>query len=131
MERHSPILTTQESLRYRAETELESCYAASGMTRTSGLLQDCDHRSTTAQGKMVSVLYTYPHYKTNSRIIRRIIRFGLVVHYQPDYQVNYQPDYPPGNPPGSSNRSNSLVISPVTSLVVRTELLLCAAQPRG
>jgi len=24
MERHSPILTTQESLRYRAETELES-----------------------------------------------------------------------------------------------------------
>merc|ERR1712070_1340920 len=60
MERHSPILTTQESLRYRAETELESCYAASGMTRTSGLLQDCDHRSTTVQGKMVSVLNTYP-----------------------------------------------------------------------
>jgi len=29
MERQSPILTnTQESLRYRAETELESCYAA-------------------------------------------------------------------------------------------------------
>merc|ERR1712070_974198 len=28
MERHSPIFTTQESLRYRAETELESCYAA-------------------------------------------------------------------------------------------------------
>jgi len=28
MERHSPILTTQESLRYRVETELESCYAA-------------------------------------------------------------------------------------------------------
>jgi len=26
MERQSPILTTQESLRYRAETELESCY---------------------------------------------------------------------------------------------------------
>jgi len=25
MERQSPILTTQESLRYRAETELESC----------------------------------------------------------------------------------------------------------
>ena len=33
------------------------------------------------------------HYKTNSRIIRRIIRFGLVVEYHPDYQVNYQPDY--------------------------------------
>jgi len=32
------------------------------------------------------------HYKTNSRIIRRIIRFGLVVEYHPDYQVNYQPD---------------------------------------
>jgi len=28
MQRQSPILTTQESLRYRAETELESCYAA-------------------------------------------------------------------------------------------------------
>jgi len=29
MERQSPILlTTQEPLRYRAETELESCYAA-------------------------------------------------------------------------------------------------------
>ena len=38
-----------------------------------------------------------PHYKTNSRIIRRIIRFGLVVDYQPDYQVNYQPDYRPGS----------------------------------
>ena len=25
------------------------------------------------------------HYKTNSRIIRRIIRFGLVVEYHPDY----------------------------------------------
>ena len=36
------------------------------------------------------------HYKTNSRIIRRIIRFGLVVEYHPDYQVNYQPDYRPG-----------------------------------
>ena len=46
------------------------------------------------------------HYKTNSRIIRRIIRFGLVVDYQPDYQVNYQPDYRPGSaevPAGSSN----------------------------
>jgi hypothetical protein len=38
-----------------------------------------------------------PHYKTNSRIIRRIIRFGLVVEYHPDYQVNYQPDYRPGS----------------------------------
>jgi len=28
MERQSPILTTQESLLYRAETELEPCYAA-------------------------------------------------------------------------------------------------------
>jgi len=28
MERQSLVLTTQESLRYRAETELESCYAA-------------------------------------------------------------------------------------------------------
>jgi len=37
------------------------------------------------------------HYKTNSRIIRRIIRFGLVVEYHPDYQVNYQPDYRPGS----------------------------------
>jgi len=52
MERQSPALTTQESLRYRAETELESCYAAWHI-RTSGLLLDCDHRSTTAQGKMV------------------------------------------------------------------------------
>ena len=39
----------------------------------------------------------YLHYKTNSRIIRRIIRFGLVVEYHPDYQVNYQPDYRPGS----------------------------------
>jgi len=28
MERHSPVLTTQESLRYRAGTERESYYAA-------------------------------------------------------------------------------------------------------
>jgi len=37
------------------------------------------------------------HYKTNSRIISRIIRLELVVDYQPDYQVNYQPDYQPGS----------------------------------
>jgi len=37
-----------------------------------------------------------PHYKTNSRIISRIIRLELVVDYQPDYQLNYQPDYQPG-----------------------------------
>jgi hypothetical protein len=45
-----------------------------------------------------AVRQTYSlHYKTNSRIIRRIIRFGLVVEYHPDYQVNYQPDYRPGS----------------------------------
>ena len=38
-----------------------------------------------------------PHYKTNSRIISRIIRLELVVDYQPDYQLNYQPDYQPGS----------------------------------
>ena len=37
------------------------------------------------------------HYKTNSRITSRIIRFGLVVDYQPDYPLNYQPDYRPGS----------------------------------
>ena len=37
------------------------------------------------------------HYKTNSRVIRRVIRFGLVIEYQPDYRVNYQPDYRPGS----------------------------------
>ena len=37
------------------------------------------------------------HYKTNSRIISRIIRLELVVDYQPDYQLNYQPDYQPGS----------------------------------
>jgi len=31
------------------------------------------------------------HYKTNSRIISRIIRLELVVDYQPDYHLNYQP----------------------------------------
>ena len=40
------------------------------------------------------------HYKTNSRIISRIIRLELVVDYQPDYQLNYQPDYQ--NQPGST-----------------------------
>ena len=44
---------------------------------------------------VTGVMYT--SYKTNSRIIRRIIRFGLVVEYHPDYQVNYQPDYRPGS----------------------------------
>ena len=37
------------------------------------------------------------HYKTNSRIISRIIRLELVVDYQPDYQLNYQQDYQPGS----------------------------------
>ena len=37
------------------------------------------------------------HYKTNSRVIRRVIRFGLVIEYHPDYRVNYQPDYRPGS----------------------------------
>ena len=76
-------------------------------------------------------------YKTNNRIIRRIIRFGLVVDYQPDTRIIRSTTsliiglVVPKYPPGSSNRSNSLVISLVISLVVRTELLLCAAQPRG
>jgi len=37
------------------------------------------------------------HYKTNSRVIRRVIRFGLVIEYPPGYRVNYQPDYRPGS----------------------------------
>jgi len=37
------------------------------------------------------------HYKTNSRIISRIIRLELVVDYQPGYHLNYQPYYQPGS----------------------------------
>jgi len=50
-----------------------------------------------SDGTPVAVAGSAVHYKTNSRIIRRIIRFGLVVEYHPDYQVNYQPDYRPGS----------------------------------
>jgi len=31
-------------------------------------LQDCDHRSTTVQGKMVSVLHTYPGIGADIRV---------------------------------------------------------------
>ena len=52
MEEQSPDLITQESLRYRAETEHDN--------NANPPLQDCDHRSTTVQEKMISVLHTNP-----------------------------------------------------------------------
>ena len=54
MERQSPdsTSTTQESLRYRAETEHDN--------NAKKNLQVCDHRSTTVSGKMESVLHTNP-----------------------------------------------------------------------
>ena len=53
MERQGPDSTTQESLRYRAETEHDN--TAKKNLQEPGL---CDHRSTTVQGNMESVCYT-------------------------------------------------------------------------